>query len=118
MSELAYTTIILQMTFRAGTALLLATLGEIYAERSGILNLGIEGMMSMGAISGFIVAHLTGNPWLGLLVAALVGGIFSIVHAFASITMHANQIVSGLALTMLGLGLSAMIHWYRVTEYT
>jgi len=109
MSELTYATIILQMTFRAGTALLLATLGEIYAERSGILNLGVEGMMSMGAISGFIVAHLTGNPWLGLLVAALVGGIFSIVHAFASITMHANQIVSGLALTMLGLGLSAII---------
>ena len=90
MSELAYTTIILQMTFRAGTALLLATLGEIYAERSGILNLGIEGMMSMGAISGFIVAHLTGNPWLGLLVAALVGGIFSIVHAFAALSAFLN----------------------------
>jgi len=91
-----------------GTPLLLGTLGEIYAERSGVLNLGVEGMMIMGAYSGFTTAYITGNPWLGILVAAVVGGAFSLIHAFASVTLKANQIVSGLSLTMLGLGLSGM----------
>lgn len=92
-----------------GTPLLLGTLGEIYAERSGVLNLGVEGMMIMGAYSGFATAYTTGNPWSGLLVAALVGGGFSLIHAFVSITLKANQIVSGLALTMLGLGLAGVL---------
>ena len=91
-----------------GTPLLLGTLGEIYAERSGVLNLGVEGMMIMGAYSAFTTAYITGNPWLGILVAAVVGGAFSLIHAFASVTLKANQIVSGLSLTMLGLGLSGM----------
>jgi simple sugar transport system permease protein len=91
-----------------GTPLLLGTLGEIYAERSGVLNLGVEGMMIMGAYSGFTTAYITGNPWLGILVAAVVGGVFSLIHAFASVTLKANQVVSGLSLTMLGLGLSGM----------
>jgi len=91
-----------------GTPLLLGTLGEIYAERSGVLNLGVEGMMIMGAYSAFTTAYITGNPWLGILVAAVVGGAFSLIHAFASITLKANQVVSGLSLTMLGLGLSGM----------
>lgn len=92
-----------------GTPLLLGTLGEIYAERSGVLNLGVEGMMIMGAFTGFATAYTTGDPWLGLLVAACVGGVFSLIHAFVSITLRANQIVSGLALTMLGLGLAGML---------
>ena len=91
-----------------GTPLLLGTLGEIYAERSGVLNLGVEGMMIMGAYSGFTTAYITGNPWLGILAAAVVGGAFSLIHAFASVTLKANQVVSGLSLTMLGLGLSGM----------
>jgi len=91
-----------------GTPLLLGTLGEIYAERSGVLNLGVEGMMIMGAYSGFTTAYITGNPWLGILVAAVVGGAFSLIHAFTSVTLKANQVVSGLSLTMLGLGLSGM----------
>ncbi|MGQ4834422.1 MAG: ABC transporter permease [Candidatus Asgardarchaeia archaeon] len=104
-----YATVLLNTTIRAGTPLLLATLGEIYAERAGILNLGVEGMMIMGAISAYIVAYVTGNPWLGLLVATIVGAIFSLIHAFVSISLKANQVVSGLALTMLGLGISAVI---------
>ncbi len=96
-------------TLAYGTPLLLATLGEIYAERSGVLNLGVEGMMVIGAFAGFAVAHSTGNPWLGVLIASVVGGIFSLIHAFASITLRANQVVSGLALTMLGLGLSGVL---------
>ncbi len=91
-----------------GTPLLLGTLGEIYAERSGVLNLGVEGMMIMGAYSAFTTAYITGNPWLGILVAAVVGGAFSLIHAFTCVTLKANQVVSGLSLTMLGLGLSGM----------
>jgi ABC-type uncharacterized transport system permease subunit len=96
-------------TLAYGTPLLIATLGEIYAERSGVLNLGVEGMMIVGALSGFAVAYTTGNPWIGILVAGAVGGAFSMLHAFASITLRANQVVSGLALTMLGLGLSGVL---------
>ena len=96
-------------TLAYGTPLLLATLGEIYAERSGILNLGVEGMMIIGALTGFAVASQTGNPWIGVLAAGAVSGIFSLIHAFACVTLRANQVVSGLALTMLGLGLSGVI---------
>ncbi len=99
----------LRAAIPAGTPLLYGTLGEVYAERSGVLNLGVEGMMIMGAVSGFAVAHTTGNVWLGILTAALVGGLMALIHAFASITLRVNQVVSGLALTMLGLGISGMI---------
>ncbi len=93
----------------AGTPYLYATLGEIYAERSGILNLGVEGMMIMGAVTGFGVTLSTGNPWLGFAAAAVVGALMALIHAFMSITLRANQIVSGLALTMFGLGLSGLL---------
>lgn len=92
-----------------GTPLLLGTLGEIYAERSGILNLGVEGMMILGAFAAFATAYATGNAWLAILLAALVGGLASLIHAFLSISLRANQIVSGLALTMFGLGLAGML---------
>ncbi len=99
----------LQRTMVAGTPLLLATTGEIICERSGILNLGVEGVMAIGAVTAFIVTMTTGSPWLGVGVAIAAGMTISIIHAFASITLQANQVVSGLALTMLGLGLSGMI---------
>ena len=99
----------LQRTMVAGTPLLLATTGEIICERSGILNLGVEGVMAIGAVTAFIVTMTTGSPWLGVAVAMAAGMTISIIHAFASITLQANQVVSGLALTMLGLGLSGMI---------
>jgi len=99
----------LQRTMVAGIPLLLATTGEIICERSGILNLGVEGVMAIGAVTAFIVTMTTGSPWLGVAVAIAAGMTISIIHAFASITLQANQVVSGLALTMLGLGLSGMI---------
>jgi general nucleoside transport system permease protein len=100
---------VLQRTLVAGTPLLLGTIGEVLCERSGILNLGVEGVMSIGAVTAFIVTFYTGNPWLGLTVAILAGMLISVIHAFASITLQSNQVVSGLALTMLGLGLSGLM---------
>jgi general nucleoside transport system permease protein len=97
---------ILQRTLVAGTPLLIATVGEIICERSGILNLGVEGMMAVGAVTAFIVTHHTGNPWLGLCVAIAAGMLLAWLHAFASVSLQSNQVVSGLALTMLGLGLA------------
>ncbi len=99
----------LQRAMVAGTPLLLATTGEIICERSGILNLGVEGVLAIGAVVGFIVTMTTGQPWLGVLAAIAAGMAISIIHAFASVTLQANQVVSGLALTMLGLGLSGML---------
>ena len=100
---------VLQRTLVAGTPLLLGTVGEIICERSGILNLGVEGMMAIGAVTAFVVTYTTGNPWLGLLAALLAGAATAFIHAFVSITLQSNQVVSGLALTMLGLGLSSLI---------
>ena len=100
---------VIQRTLVAGTPLLLATIGEVICERSGILNLGIEGMMAIGAVSAFIVTFNTGNPWLGLLTAIIVTALISGIHAFVSITLQSSQVVSGLALTMLGLGISGLI---------
>jgi general nucleoside transport system permease protein len=98
-----------QRTLVAGTPLLLGTIGEVICERAGILNLGIEGVMAVGAASAFIVTYSTGNPWLGLAAALAAGVLISLTHAFSSITLQANQVVSGLALTMLGLGISGLM---------
>ena len=98
--------IILNAGVASGTVLLFATLGEIFSERSGVLNLGVEGMMLIGAMSGYSVALSTGSPWLGVLAAALVAGLLSQVHALITIQFQADQVVSGLALTFLGTGLS------------
>jgi simple sugar transport system permease protein len=101
--------IILQAGVASGTVLLFATLGEVLAERSGVLNLGVEGMMLIGAMTGFSVAIKTGNPWLGALVAMLFAGVISQIHAFIVINLHADQVVSGLALTFLGTGISLVL---------
>jgi general nucleoside transport system permease protein len=100
---------VLERTIAAGTPLLLGTLGEVLAERAGILNLGVEGMMSVGAVSGFMVALATGSPWAGLLAAAAAAAALSLLHAFSSITLKVNQVVSGLALAMLGVGISGLL---------
>ena len=99
-------TIILQAGIASGTVLLFATIGEVFAERSGILNLGLEGMMLIGAMSAYSVAVNYGNPWLGLLVAMITAGLLSLLHGFVCITLQADQVVSGLSLTFLGTGLS------------
>lgn len=93
----------------ASTPLLLAATGELIVERSGVLNLGVEGMMIMGAVAGFSVAQITGNPYIGMLAAIVCGMIFSLLFGFLTLTLVANQVATGLALTILGLGLSGMI---------
>ncbi|MBC9783873.1 ABC transporter permease [Heliobacillus mobilis] len=93
----------------AGTPILFAALGEILTERAGILNLGVEGMMLVGAVTGFMVTMSTHNQWMGLLMAIVAGGLMALIHAFLSITLRANQVVSGLALTIFGTGLSGFL---------
>ena len=100
---------ILLTVVTAATPLLFAALGELIAERSGVLNLGVEGMMIMGAVCGFGAAYLTGSPWLGVLAAIIAGTLFSLLFAFMALTLATNQVATGLSLTILGLGLSGMI---------
>lgn len=100
---------ILQAGVASGTVLLFATLGEVLAERSGVLNLGVEGMMLIGAMSAYSIAVKLNSPWLGVLVAMLFAGAISQIHAFISISLQADQVVSGLALTFVGTGVSLVL---------
>ncbi len=93
-------------TVSATTVLLLAGLGELISERAGVLNLGVEGMMLVGALAGFVTTFTTGSYWLGLGVAIAAGGLFSLIHAVLCISLNADQAVSGIMLTLLGTGLS------------
>lgn len=98
--------IILQAGIATGTVLLFATVGEVLAERAGILNLGLEGMMLIGAMTAYSTAVNQGSPWLGLLLAMIAAGLLSLIHGFVCIHLQADQVVSGLSLTFLGTGLS------------
>lgn len=101
--------IVLQAGVASGTVLLFATLGGIFNERSGVQNLGLEGMMLIGAVSAMTITVKTGNPWLGVLAGMLAAGLLSQIHAFICIQLQADQVVSGLSLTFLGTGLSLVI---------
>jgi general nucleoside transport system permease protein len=101
--------IILQAGVASGTVLLFATIGEIFAERSGVMNLGVEGMMLIGAMTAFSTTIATGNPWLGVVAAMLAAALLSQIHAFITITLQGDQVVSGLALTFLGIGISLVL---------
>ncbi len=92
-----------------GTPLIFATVGEIITERAGILNLGVQGTMLVGAVTGFWATFQTGSLTLGILASLLAGAAFSVIHAFASITLRVSQIVSGLALTIFGTGLASFL---------
>lgn len=93
----------------SGTPLLYATLSEVIGERTGIINLGLEGVMLIGAVTGFTTTVMTGNPYLGVMAAALAGGLFNLIFAFMVISRRANQLACGLALMFFGVGLSALI---------
>jgi len=97
---------LLAAAIQSGTPVLYATLGEIFTERIGILNLGVEGMMMVGALAGFLVAKITGNPVLGFLAGGLFGALIAGIHACVCLVFLGNQVVSGLALTILGVSLA------------
>src|SRR3546814_3667453 len=94
---------------RCGTPLLLVALGELICEKSGVLNLGQEGRMLFGAVIGFIVAFNSGNLWLGVLLAMAAGMLLSALFALVALVFNANQVATGLALTIFGVGLSSFV---------
>ena len=106
MEDLAF---IGQIAVKSSIAVLLATLGEIVAERSGILNLGVEGMMLAGALCAAAAGMATGNPLIAVAAGALAGGLLALVHGFFAVTLRVNQVLSGLALTLLGMGLTSFL---------
>ncbi len=100
---------LLVLTLAAGTPLVYAALGELVTEKSGVLNLGVEGMMLVGAVVSFIVAATTKSPWLGVVAGMAAGAALSVLFAVVTLTLQANQVASGLALSLFGVGLSAFI---------
>ncbi len=99
----------LAASMAAAVPIALAALGELLAEKAGVINLGVEGMMLIGAVTAFQVGDASGSLWLALLAGSLAGAVFASIHAFLCVTLRANQIVSGLALVIFGIGLSTFI---------
>lgn len=102
-------TLLLAITVRSSIPVLFATIGAVFTERSGVLNLGIEGIMLMGALSGFAAAHFTQSLIVGVIAAMTVGGLLGLVHGLLTIGLRVNQIVCGLAIAILGSGLSSFL---------
>jgi simple sugar transport system permease protein len=100
---------ILSSGIRLATPYLFASIGEMFGQRSGVLNLGLDGMMLMGAFAGFYATFTTGNPWLGLLAAIVVGGLMGLAMAFISVTLQAEQGISGIGVYLFGLGMSELL---------
>ncbi|MFQ5971112.1 MAG: ABC transporter permease [Alphaproteobacteria bacterium] len=107
MTPVDTTIAIIVATLAAGTPLVFAALGELITERSGVLNLGIEGMMLMGAVMGFIAAAETGNLLLAVIIGILAGAAMALIFAFLTLSLLANQVATGLALTLFGIGASS-----------
>ncbi|SDP22458.1 ABC transporter permease [Desulforhopalus singaporensis] len=103
------TVLLLAAAVQSGTPILYATLGEILTEKSGVLNLGVEGVMILGALVGFLASKVTGSPLAGLLAAGAVGCVAAAVHGLVCLVFQGNQVVSGLALTILGTGVANYI---------
>ena len=105
-------------TLRMMTPLLLVAIGELYSERAGLTNIGLDGIMSVGTIAGFIGGCVTGSPWIGLLLGALAGILINMIYAFCTITLRAGQIINGMALNILGPALVTYIYrrYFGITE--
>ncbi len=104
--------IAISITLMYSAPLALAAMGGVISERSGIVNIGIEGMMSIGALAGATVGYFSGNAWLGFLCAGLAGGLMALLHAIASITFRADQTVSGIAINLIGPGTAIFLSRY------
>ena len=100
---------IFSITLMYSTPLAFTAIGGVICERSGIVNIGLEGMMSIGAFTGVAVGYYTGNPWIGFLCGGLAGGFLALFHAIASVTFMADQTVSGIAINLIGPGLSLFL---------
>ena len=100
---------LLVLTLAAGTPLVYAALGELVVEKAGVLNLGVEGMMLVGAVAAFIMAARTGNAWLGILAGMAGGAALAALFAVLTLSLLANQVAAGLALSLFGIGLSAFV---------
>ncbi len=109
MSDLSMIEAVLLTIITASTPLLLAAIGELVVERSGVLNLGVEGMMIVGAVMGFAATQATGSPYIGIVAAMISGVAMSLLFGFLTLNLMSNQVATGLALTILGLGLSGMV---------
>lgn len=105
----AFTIDLLASTVTLSAPLIMASIGGLFSERAGIVNIGIEGMMLTGAFVGVLFSHLTGNPWIGFLAGALAGALMAALHAVASIRYHADQVVSGVAINLLATALTGFL---------
>ena len=108
--DIAFISGLIGATMRMATPIIFATLGEILAERSGVLNLGIEGIMLMGAMTGFLVTFISGSIWTGVMAAALVGMLLGLLMAFLAVDLGLSQHVSGLGITLFSTGLAMFIY--------
>jgi len=118
MLEAAFIAGLLGAMMRMATPIIFATLGEIISERAGVLNLGIEGIMLMGAMTGFLVTLLSGSLWIGVLAAALVGMALALLMAFLSVYLGLSQHVSGLGITLFSTGLAMFVYRLQVGSPT
>lgn len=101
--------LLITITLMYSTPLVFTAMGGVLSERSGVINIGLEGMMTVGAATGVIAAYYSGNAWLGFIAAGLAGGLVGLLHAMASITFRADQTISGIAINLLGSGIALFI---------
>lgn len=109
MFNIEFITNLLAATVRLSTPITLAAIGATICERSGIVNIAMEGIMIMGAFFAAIFAYTTGNPWIGLLAGVTFGGIYSLLHAFATVTLHLDHVVSGAVMNVLAFGITRFL---------
>ena len=102
-------TLFIGITLMYSTPLVFAALGGVVSERSGVTNIGIEGMMTIGAVTGATVGYYSGSAWAGFFAAGLAGGLIALLHAFAAITCKADQTISGIAINLIGPGVALFV---------
>jgi ABC-type uncharacterized transport system permease subunit len=119
-----FTLTLLCSTIRVSISILLAGMGEMITERSGVLNIGVEGTMLMGALAAALGSYFSGSPWIGLLAAGIVGMLVGLLFSFIAITLRSNQSITGLAIYLLCVGLSGYLlqiifgrDWWRLSLY-
>src|SRR5919106_1507946 len=104
-----FTIALIWSTIRSATPLILAALGGLFSERSGVINIALEGLMLAGAFTAAVITFQTGNPYLGMLCGIVAGGVLALVYAIACIRFEADQVVAGMAINFLMIGLPALI---------